>query len=914
MLELFAKAAPMARSLVLLGLAIQGAGRAQTPGKAPLPDEAARTAARQLVQQVYAEDLRRAADAPSKAAVARKLLSQAAETRHDLAGRYVLLETTVELAEAADDLELSLEAISRIRNNFDTDALVLEAAVLTRTAERRTRTAPARVMEQALIVADRAARCTRFDIVDRMLALLAAMKPKAADAGSLDSIAGEITQTAEAIRSADAAQRGAAAALGRDPSDAAANAAVGAHQCFVLADWASGLPLLAKAADPTLAELARRDLSAPTVPLDGAKLGHDWWTLATERSALPAANLRRRAAYWYARAVTDLDGLHAEIAKKRIAAYRAELEARCEKIKRLVAAGQARLAGYLLEQLAAEDDVLAAAEIAALRTTIAEAGRRSRSFDTVPSLFEHRLHGREKLRSERIARAIELGLDWLRAHQEPPLAKNPGMWDCDGFMKRDVRGPKCDGIGNPVHDVGVSSLALLAFLADAAPFRPGPDAAVVERGLSWLRGQQDAKSGLVGVNASHDFVYDHAIAALALCEAYALLGDDELRVAAQGSLDYLERHRNPNMVWRYQPRDHDNDTSITTWCTTANAMGRAAGLTVNPDADKRALEWYDQVTDPLTGEAGYSRRGEPSSRHPGDHAARFPPEKGAALTAAALHARYLLGQDPRDTVVMLRAVQAIDAKRPLWSGDGSIDFYYWYHGALALHAIGEGEAWIAALHNTLIANQRQDGNFAGSWDAVGVWDEDGGRVYSTALAILCLQVHYRYGRLDPLAFIPKTPQFARLRRAWERGQYDQVAKLLDSLATRAEASIEDGDHVAVIRQALDRQATRALDEVAAAAKSVDYLTARQRLQEIEQAFGGLPAGVAAKAELERLARDKAIAKEIRALERLEAVLEAYPRTGRDRCVRGLRDIIKRCPGTRAAELAQVKLQELGERG
>jgi hypothetical protein len=47
------------------------------------------------------------------------------------------------------------------------------------------------------------------------------------------------------------------------------------------------------------------------------------------------------------------------------------------------------------------------------------------------------------------ARAIDLGLQWLKNHQD-----KDGKWDCDGFMKHDINGEACDGAGNPVHDVG----------------------------------------------------------------------------------------------------------------------------------------------------------------------------------------------------------------------------------------------------------------------------------------------------------------------------------------------------------------------------------------------------------------------------------------------------------------------------
>ena len=52
-----------------------------------------------------------------------------------------------------------------------------------------------------------------------------------------------------------------------------------------------------------------------------------------------------------------------------------------------------------------------------------------------------------------------------------------------------------------------------------------------------------------------------------------------------------------------------------------------------------------------------------------------------------------------------------------------------------------------AIEKALIPNQRREDpedNFYGSWDPAGPWGTEGGRVYSTALCTLILEVYYRY--------------------------------------------------------------------------------------------------------------------------------------------------------------------------
>ena len=77
---------------------------------------------------------------------------------------------------------------------------------------------------------------------------------------------------------------------------------------------------------------------------------------------------------------------------------------------------------------------------------------------------------------------------------------------------------------------------------------------------------------------------------------------------------------------------------------------------------------------------------------------------------------------------------------------GPINLYYWYYATLALFQLqGDAwEAWNAALQTRLLAAQETSGTQAGSWPTDTVWGGYGGRVYSTAMAALCLEVYYRY--------------------------------------------------------------------------------------------------------------------------------------------------------------------------
>jgi len=334
------------------------------------------------------------------------------------------------------------------------------------------------------------------------------------------------------------------------------------------------------------------------------------------------------------------------------------------------------------------------------------------------------------------AQAIERGLAWLRDHQDVD-----GRWNSEGFMRHD-KGQPSSGSGSPVNDVGNTGLAVLALAREGVATKDDPNRLAMLKAAHWLKDQQN-KNGLLGQAASASFIYSHAIGTLGLCAVAAATDSAKAREAAKPALGYLEDHRNPFGVWRYQPRDNDNDTSVTTWCVLAELAGLELGLQIDDKALKCAAVWFDAVTD-QTGRAGYMKLGDGSSR-PFGKVQRFPRAKGEAMTAAGLLCRLALGQQQRDVPVLAAAADRLVAKPPEWDPEsGAVDECYWFLASEALRHFGgkQRAQWNGKLVAALLAGQQQDGAAAGSWDPVGPWGDDGGRVYATALAVLSLQSLY----------------------------------------------------------------------------------------------------------------------------------------------------------------------------
>ena len=322
--------------------------------------------------------------------------------------------------------------------------------------------------------------------------------------------------------------------------------------------------------------------------------------------------------------------------------------------------------------------------------------------------------------------ALAQALAWLDAHQSAD-----GSWDADGFVLRcgELGEGVCDGAGSTVHDVGVTGLALLA-LSHSRYHEEAAQAA----GL-WLLQQQDLDNGRLGSGASHEFLYNHGIATLALLTALGDRQDEALRSRIQGAVDYILRARNPYAAWRYDvPPIGDNDTSITGWMLASLTLAKERGFKIDEAALEGGLSWLDQVTDPATGRVGYDSVGSLSSRTPANE--HYPREAGEAMTAVGLSSRLAVESGGRGDGLLSNHARVLQRRLPEWDPEGfGVDMYYWFHGTLGMKRLGaeSWDAWRDAVLASAVHGQRRGGDEAGSWDPVGPWGYTGGRVYATAL-------------------------------------------------------------------------------------------------------------------------------------------------------------------------------------
>ncbi len=352
----------------------------------------------------------------------------------------------------------------------------------------------------------------------------------------------------------------------------------------------------------------------------------------------------------------------------------------------------------------------------------------------------------------RTEEAVKDGLAWLARHQG-----DDGSWSADAFAD-ECKGTPCDGPGIADYRIGVTGLALLAFLGAGYTHLSRETTVdgtscgeVVKKGFRYLLQQQGA-DGKIGIGPK--YVYSHAVATLALVEEFGMTSSAIFKEPAQMAIGYLVGAQNPGRGWRYAARSGESDTSVTSWCVMALEEARVSGLEVPQKALDDAYAWIEGATEAKTNKVGYTSvenagikvvvagKNEDYRNH-------------EAMTAIGMLCRAEIKHDPKDEVVKA-GLGILAADLPAWDpGRLGNDYYYWYYGTLAMFqadgpgsdgAHGAWKKWEEAVRNALVLHQRseEDGCARGSWDADDRWGFEGGRVYATAMNTMTLEIYYRY--------------------------------------------------------------------------------------------------------------------------------------------------------------------------
>jgi len=310
------------------------------------------------------------------------------------------------------------------------------------------------------------------------------------------------------------------------------------------------------------------------------------------------------------------------------------------------------------------------------------------------------------------------------------------------------------GLGEMQSDTAATGLALLSYLGAGYTHLEDKHRSVVGRGIDWLVEHQQPSGELFTGGTNYARFYSHGIAAIALCEAYGMTKDPELREPARKAIQFIinTQHRTRG-GWRYeldaQGRATETDTSVTGWMLMALKSAQMAGLDVPQSAFDKIDAWLDSATAPDQDDAGqyiYNPHADPTIAKQ-----RSGLRPNLAMTSEAMLMRMYLGGDSSDPDLIAGADHLKENLPQLGNETRSLrDCYYWYYATQAMfHLQGEyWEAWNERLRPMATGNQVNSGPHVGSWNprrpVLDRWGRAGGRHYVTAMHLLMLEVYYRH--------------------------------------------------------------------------------------------------------------------------------------------------------------------------
>jgi len=316
--------------------------------------------------------------------------------------------------------------------------------------------------------------------------------------------------------------------------------------------------------------------------------------------------------------------------------------------------------------------------------------------------------------------SVELALLWLARAQS-----RAGHWDARRWGAAQS------------YDVGTTGLGLLAFLGAGYTHNSGRYKSTVARALSWLAANQKPNGQF-----PYKTFYEQGIATMAVSEAYGLTHDPRVGRLAQKAVNFIVRIQPDHGGFRYGgavPKA-EGDLSVTGWQIMAIKSAVCSKLDVPSQAIDRCRVYLKN---------SYRDYGK-SCYTVGAGAG------GPAMWAVGMACRQFIGGD-YDADIRAAGNALLNHEKAAAGGQDSLvrDLYYTYYSVLAMYQMGPNTEywfqWNRLYRDPLVKAQTrkrfdEQGQFVrGSWDPANHrWGSRGGRVYTTAMAVLTLEVYYRF--------------------------------------------------------------------------------------------------------------------------------------------------------------------------
>ncbi|MEY2741914.1 MAG: hypothetical protein RIS21_282 [Planctomycetota bacterium] len=279
-------------------------------------------------------------------------------------------------------------------------------------------------------------------------------------------------------------------------------------------------------------------------------------------------------------------------------------------------------------------------------------------------------------------------------------------------------------------DIGVTSLALMAFLSGGHLPGRGEFGKVVEKGTDFILGAVDAETGFISLDGSR--MYSHAFATLFLAEIYGMTHRADVKQKLQLAVNLTVKSQNKHGSWRYEPDAEESDMSVTVCQVMALRAARNIGIRVPKSTIDRAYGYVVRSGITRGPEAGGFKYQEKDVTR-----TSFP------LTAAGVASLHNAGV--YDSKLIRSGIEYLKGNMNLLYKQYAGHYFYWYGHYYASQVFftsadngtnhWEKFYW-PRIRMELLGTQQDNG----SWkNTVGP-----GSVFATAVASIILQIPYQY--------------------------------------------------------------------------------------------------------------------------------------------------------------------------
>ena len=323
-------------------------------------------------------------------------------------------------------------------------------------------------------------------------------------------------------------------------------------------------------------------------------------------------------------------------------------------------------------------------------------------------------------------KSVALALAWLAEHQRPD-----GSWSFD-LRQCPSCGGKCRNSGTNGSTIAATAMGVLPFLAAGNTPTVGKYKRVVAKGINYLISQGIVDEYGTSFRDGPGNMYSHGLAAIAICETYAMLTPRErsryrnLEYVAQEAIRYIEDVQASDGGWRYAPKQA-GDTSVSGWQMMALWSAKLAGLDVSKSTLLGFRSFLRDVVS-YDNESGYSYM------------------QGVKITSATdaigllcrLYIDWPIDHPAliQGSEILAQKVRAID------------DPYLIYYLSQLLYNVGGNvwNDWNREVREKLVKSQRVEGHERGSWFPENPDDhcKTGGILFATSLNCMVLEVYYRH--------------------------------------------------------------------------------------------------------------------------------------------------------------------------